>query len=56
MGQKTHPVGFRLGIVKDWQSRWIATRPHEYRALVNEDMRIRDEILNRYPEAGISRI
>lgn len=56
MGQKTHPVGFRLGIVKDWQSRWIATRPHEYRALVNEDMRIRDVILNRYPEAGISRI
>ena len=56
MGQKTHPVGFRLGIVKDWQSRWIATRPHEYRALVNEDMRIRDAILNRYPEAGISRI
>jgi len=56
MGQKTHPIGFRLGIVKDWQSRWIATRPHEYRALVNEDMRIREMILNRYPEAGISRI
>ncbi len=26
MGQKTHPIGFRLGVVKQWQSRWFATK------------------------------
>ena len=36
MGQKTHPIGFRLGISKDWQSRWFASRPEEYRDLVKQ--------------------
>jgi small subunit ribosomal protein S3 len=56
MGQKTHPVGFRLGIIKDWQSRWYAPKPSAYRELLQEDLRIRGEIMNRLPEAGISRV
>ena len=56
MAQKTHPIGFRLGIIKDWQSRWFAASPDEYRALVKEDMEVRDLITGRYPEAGISKV
>ena len=56
MGQKTHPIGFRLGISKDWQSRWFASKPEEYRDLVKQDVEVRDTILSRYPDAGISRV
>ena len=56
MAQKTHPIGFRLGVSKDWQSRWFASKPEEYRSLVKEDIEVRDTILSRYPEAGISRV
>ena len=38
MGQKTHPVGFRLGIIKDWQAKWYANKPSQYRALLQEDI------------------
>ena len=56
MGQKTHPIGFRLGIIKDWQAKWFAQKQKEYRDLVLEDVAIRKEILSRYPGAGISRV
>ena len=56
MGHKTHPIGFRLGITKDWQSRWFAGRGKNYAAQVIEDLRIRGVISKRYAEAGISRV
>jgi small subunit ribosomal protein S3 len=56
MGQKTHPVGFRLGIIKDWQAKWYASKPTQYRALLQEDLKIRGAILSRLSEAGISRV
>ena len=56
MAQKTHPIGFRLGIVKDWQARWFAGKQANYRALVLEDVTIRKTISKNYPEAGISRV
>jgi len=56
MGQKTHPVGFRLGVIKDWQTRWFASKPWEYRKLVLEDLSVRQMINKRFPDAGISRI
>ena len=56
MGQKTHPVGFRLGVIKDWQARWFAARPGEYRAQVSEDMEIRSTVLSSSPDAGISKV
>lgn len=56
MGQKTHPIGFRLGIVKDWQATWFAHKAVDYRNLVKEDLSIRGTILGKYPDAGISRI
>ena len=56
MGQKTHPVGFRLGIIKTWQARWCAPRKALYTELLHEDLSIRKSITLKYPEAGISRV
>ena len=56
MGQKTHPVGFRLGIIKDWQAKWFASKPSQYRSLLQEDLQIRRTIMSRLPEAGISKV
>ena len=59
MGHKTHPLGFRLGIIKDWQSHWFAPNGKAYRTLVLEDLAIRSCIYNEYvtfSDAGIARI
>ncbi|MBI2873194.1 MAG: 30S ribosomal protein S3 [Chloroflexi bacterium] len=56
MGHKTHPIGFRLGFIKDWQAKWIATRPAAYASLVQEDLRLRRAIDTGYSDAGISRV
>ena len=56
MGHKTHPIGFRLGVIKDWQSKWIGRTAADYAAQVLEDMKIRGVILGRYTDAGISRV
>ena len=59
MGHKTHPIGFRLGIVKDWETHWYAHRGREYQTLVLEDLKIRWSIGEEYKafsNAGIARI
>lgn len=59
MGHKTHPIGFRLGIVKDWQTHWYAAKGKDYRTLVLEDLSIRRNINDEYrnfTNAGIARI
>lgn len=55
MGQKVHPKGFRLGVVRDWDSRWFGTRATTP-GLLNEDYRIRGLIKRRHYGAGISRV
>lgn len=50
MGQKTHPIGFRLGIIKDWQTHWYAPKASSYRALVLEDLEIRKAIHKKYED------
>jgi len=47
MGQKVHPYGFRLGVIRDWQSRWYADK--EYKELAIEDNLIRKYLRNRLP-------
>ena len=54
MGQKTHPVGFRLGIIRDWDAKWYADK--DYAELLLEDMKMRKAIKEQYPEAGISTV
>ena len=57
MGQKTHPIGFRLGGVIDWQSQWFANKGRDYAKLTNEDREIRDVIVKELGEnAAISKI
>jgi len=52
MGQKTHPHGFRLGIVTDWKSRWYADR--DFPRLLNEDEMIRRYLHRRLSHAALA--
>ncbi len=54
MGQKTHPIGFRLGIIKDWDAKWFAAKSETYRDLLQEDLKIRKHINKTYVDAGIA--
>ncbi|RJP23721.1 MAG: 30S ribosomal protein S3 [Deltaproteobacteria bacterium] len=54
MGQKTHPFGFRLGIIKSWRSRWYSEK--EYAPQLQEDLKIRAYVKNRLNHAGVSSI
>jgi len=54
MGQKVHPTGFRLGIIRDWDSKWFAER--EYQRFLHEDIRIRNFLKEKLASAGISRV
>jgi len=55
MGQKVHPIGFRLGITKDWTSHWFADKKR-FAAYLLDDMKIRRYIMDHYSGADISRI
>jgi small subunit ribosomal protein S3 len=55
VGQKVHPIGFRLGVIKDWQGRWYANRK-EYTNLLHEDVKVRSLIMQRLADAGISKV
>jgi len=55
MGRKVHPIGFRLGIIKDWEARWFAPRG-KYAALLQQDFAIRKLIRREAPKAAISRV
>ena len=54
MGQKVHPIGFRLGIYRDWSSRWFGEK--NYAANVHEDLMIRKYVKKRLFHAGIAKI
>jgi len=55
MGHKVHPVGMRLGIVKNWDSRWLAERK-DYSDQLAEDIRIRNYIEDRLRHAAVSKV
>jgi small subunit ribosomal protein S3 len=54
MGQKVHPIGFRLGISTDWKSRWYADKL--YKDYIAEDVRIRKMMSKGLERAGISKV
>ena len=54
MGQKVHPISFRLGIIKSWDSRWYAEK--DYPQLLIEDIRIRNYLKKKLYHAGVSKI
>lgn len=54
MGQKTHPIGFRLGVNKTWSSRWFSVR--DYVNFLHEDLKLRAFLKDKIRHAGISKI
>jgi small subunit ribosomal protein S3 len=52
LGHKVHPIGFRLGFIKDWQSKWYSEA--HYAEFVLEDNKLRETIKSKYPDAAIS--
>ncbi len=56
MGHKTHPIGFRLGIIKEWDAKWYAHKKDSYRSLVLEDVTIRKAITKNVQDAGIAKV
>jgi small subunit ribosomal protein S3 len=54
MGQKVHPIGFRLGYNKTWRSRWYAEK--EYANLLHEDIVLKKDLKKRFSHAGVSRV
>ncbi|EKE22943.1 MAG: 30S ribosomal protein S3, partial [uncultured bacterium] len=54
MGQKVNPVGIRLGIVKDWASRWYASSKDFSDTLI-ADLKVREYLRSKLSQAGISR-
>ncbi|HMO59760.1 MAG TPA: 30S ribosomal protein S3 [Roseiflexaceae bacterium] len=54
MGRKVHPIGFRVGYIKDWQSKWFADRG--YTDQLHEDIMLRKLITNELANAGVSRV
>ncbi|MBN1367796.1 MAG: 30S ribosomal protein S3 [Dehalococcoidales bacterium] len=55
MGHKVNPNGFRLGIIRDWQSKWYGSKK-QYLDCLHEDLKLRKAITNKYPDAGISQV
>ncbi len=54
MGQKTNPIGFRLGVIRTWDSNWYEEKG--FAGKLNEDVMIRNYVRNRLKKAGVSRI
>jgi len=52
MGRKVHPLGFRIGTIRDWQAKWYADK--HYPEFIQEDAKVRQAIRSRYIEAGVS--
>jgi small subunit ribosomal protein S3 len=55
MGQKVHPIGLRIGIIRDWDSRWYADK-NDVADLLHEDIKVRDLLRELYANAAVSRI
>ncbi|MBX5483900.1 MAG: 30S ribosomal protein S3 [Myxococcaceae bacterium] len=54
MGQKVHPVGFRLGVIKTWDSKWFEQK--NYAKWLHEDLKIREFVKKTLGHAGVSRV
>jgi small subunit ribosomal protein S3 len=54
MGQKVHPVGFRVGVTAGWESQWYAEK--NYRVFIEEDLKIRAHVRRKLANAGVSKV
>jgi small subunit ribosomal protein S3 len=54
VGQKVNPVGLRIGVIRDWESKWFAGK--DYSTLLHEDIKIREYVTKRLSDASVSKI
>jgi len=54
MGHKVHPIGFRIGVIRDWQAKWYADK--HYAEFLQEDLKLRRAIQHRYADAAVSTV
>ena len=54
MGQKVNPIGLRVGVIRDWDSKWYADK--DYADLLHEDIKIRDFVETRLQDASVSKV
>lgn len=54
MGQKVNPVGLRIGVIRDWESKWYAGK--DYADFLHEDLKIREYISKRLSDASVSKV
>jgi len=54
VGQKVHPIGLRVGVIRDWESRWYAEK--DYATLLHEDIKVRKFIEETLKEASVSKV
>ena len=54
MGQKVNPIGLRIGIIRDWESKWYADK--DYATLLHEDIKVREYIAKRLNDASVSKV
>jgi len=54
VGQKVHPIGLRVGVIRDWESRWYAEK--DYATLLHEDIKVRNYIEKTLKEASVSKV
>jgi small subunit ribosomal protein S3 len=54
MGHKVNPVGFRLGVIRNWDAKWYADK--HFVTYLQEDLKVRKAIKDLYPEAGVSQV
>ncbi|MFJ7978509.1 30S ribosomal protein S3 [Peribacillus sp. JNUCC 23] len=54
MGQKINPIGMRIGIIRDWESKWYADK--DYATLLHEDLKVREYITKRLSDASVSKV
>jgi small subunit ribosomal protein S3 len=56
MGRKIHPKAFRLGVIRPWDASWFAKKPREFSRLLQEDVRMREFLMNELKDALVDRI
>lgn len=54
MGHKVHPIGFRIGVIRDWQAKWYADK--QYTDFLQQDLKLRQAVESKCAEAGISSV
>lgn len=54
MGQKVHPIGLRVGVIRDWDSKWYAEK--NFAELLHEDVKVRELIMKELKDAQVSRV